>query len=656
MIYYIYTNIVYSNYLLCKGDKTVIMSYSAKDIQVLKGLEPVRVRPAMYIGNTNRVGLNHLVQEIIDNSVDEHLVGHCDTIKVKLNKDGSATISDNGRGIPVDIHETEGICAERVILTTLHAGGKFSENAYKISGGLHGVGTSVVNALSNKLIVEVVRGGYLYVDEYEKGIPKTKLTNGLLPKVKTSRPSGTTMTIYPDDTIFENIKFKASAIRQRIKETAYLNPNLTLIFHNERDGFEEEIYHEPEGIVKFVKDISADLVTYTPVISISGEKNGISADISFIFSEDGDENIVGFTNNITNTEGGTHINGFKSAFAKLINTYARNDLGLLKDKDSNFNGSDIRNGLIAIISVKHPDPQFEGQTKTKLGSSDVIKAMEDIVKEQLTVYFDRNVTILENICNHALAISKKKSNEKVKLTTSRFSFEGNGKLARQESNDADLSELFIVEGDSAGGSAKNARNRKYQAILSLRGKILNVEKAPISKVLANAEIKTIINALGCGFKQGYGNDFDISKINYKKIILMTDADVDGEHIDTLLLTFFYRFYPEIINAGYVYLAIPPLYRVDDGKNKQYLYSDEELEKYRKKTKKKFTIQRYKGLGEMDADQLFETTMDKESRILKQVSINNIFEANQVTETLMGNDVAPRKDFIILHSDEAVIDT
>lgn len=632
------------------------MSYSAKNIEVLKGLEPVRLRPGMYIGNTGRSGLNHLVQELIDNSVDEHLAGYCKNIYVGINEDGSATVSDDGRGVPVDIHATEGIPAERVVYTVLHAGGKFNGNTYKISGGLHGVGSAVVNALSKKLIVDVARDGYLYHDSYEYGNPTTELIDGNLPKEKLkTRRTGTTVTLYPDESIFETVKFKADAIRQRIKETCYLNPELTITFENKRDGKEPIVFHQPGGLSAFVEDISEGLTRTSPVVAISGEKDGISADIVFLMTEDGEENIIGFTNNITNPEGGTHVTGFKTGFAKLINNYARNELGLLKDKDSNLSGADIRSGMQAIISVKHPDPQFEGQTKTKLSNTDVTKAVDDIVKEQLTVYFDRNYEVLKDICDRAVALSKKKAMDKSKINISKFSFEGNGKLAKQESNDAEKCEIFIVEGDSAGGSAKTARNRKYQAILPLRGKILNVEKKPVAKVLENAEIKALINAFGCGFLQGYGNDFDISKLNYNKIIIMTDADVDGAHIATLLLTFFYRFFPDLIREGHIYIAIPPLYRVGEGKNIKYLYSDDELAKYRKTHQNKFMIQRYKGLGEMDADQLYETTMDPDNRVLKQVSINSIVEANQLTQTLMGTEVAPRREYIETHSMDAVLD-
>ena len=632
------------------------MSYSAKNIEVLKGLEPVRLRPGMYIGNTGRSGLNHLVQELIDNSVDEHLAGYCKNIYVSINEDGSATVSDDGRGVPVDIHATEGIPAERVVYTVLHAGGKFNGNTYKISGGLHGVGSAVVNALSKKLIVDVARDGYLYHDSYEYGNPTTELIDGNLPKEKLkTRRTGTTVTLYPDESIFETVKFKADAIRQRIKETCYLNPELTITFENKRDGKEPIVFHQPGGLSAFVEDISEGLTRTSPVVAISGEKDGISADIVFLMTEDGEENIIGFTNNITNPEGGTHVTGFKTGFAKLINNYARNELGLLKDKDSNLSGADIRSGMQAIISVKHPDPQFEGQTKTKLSNTDVTKAVDDIVKEQLTVYFDRNYEVLKDICDRAVALSKKKAMDKSKINISKFSFEGNGKLAKQESNDAEKCEIFIVEGDSAGGSAKTARNRKYQAILPLRGKILNVEKKPVAKVLENAEIKALINAFGCGFLQGYGNDFDISKLNYNKIIIMTDADVDGAHIATLLLTFFYRFFLDLIREGHIYIAIPPLYRVGEGKNIKYLYSDDELAKYRKTHQNKFMIQRYKGLGEMDADQLYETTMDPDNRVLKQVSINSIVEANQLTQTLMGTEVAPRREYIETHSMDAVLD-
>ena len=630
--------------------------YNSQAIKVLKGLEPVRLRPGMYIGSTGRTGLNHLVQELIDNAVDEHLAGFCKNIKVTLNEDGSATVEDDGRGIPVDMHPTEKKSAERVVFTVLHSGGKFNDSIYKISGGLHGVGSAVVNALSKKLIVDVYRDGNVYHDTYECGTPTTKLIDGLLPSEPVrGKRTGTSVTLYPDDSIFETVRFKSAAIRQRLKETAYLNPDLTIIYENKRDNYPPETFHQPGGLVSFVEDISSDLTKTSPVVSISGEKNGIAADIVFVATEDGDENVIGFTNNITNPEGGTHVTGFKSAFAKIINNYARNELGVLKEKDSNLSGADIRQGLQTIISVKHPDPQFEGQTKTRLSNTDVTNAVDAIMREQLTVYFDRNYDVLKDIVDRAVETAKEKAKSKAKVNLSKFSFEGNGKLVRQESSDAEKCEIFIVEGDSAGGSAKTARNRKYQAILPLRGKILNVEKVPVSKVLENAEIKAMINAFGCGFGSGFGNDFDISKLNYGKIIIMTDADVDGAHIATLLLTFFYRFYPDLINEGHIYIAIPPLYRVGEGKNMKYLYSDDELAKYRASHKNKFSIQRYKGLGEMDASQLFETTMDPESRVLKQVSISSVAEASSITKTLMGTEVAPRRAYIEENSRDANID-
>ncbi|MCR5632672.1 MAG: DNA gyrase subunit B [Eubacterium sp.] len=633
-------------------------SYDSESIKVLKGLEPVRLRPGMYIGSTGRTGLNHLVQEIIDNAVDEHLAGYCKNIYVSLNEDGSATVEDDGRGIPVDLHPTEKKSAERVVFTVLHSGGKFNDSVYKISGGLHGVGSAVVNALSKKLIVDVYRDGYIYHDSYEYGKPKTKLVDGLLPfePSPSAKKTGTKVTLYPDDTIFETVKFKSSAIRQRIKETCYLNPELTITFENKRDGYAPEVFHQPGGLSAFVEDISKDLTKTSPVVALKGEKNGIEAEIVFVCTEDGDENVIGFTNNITNPEGGTHVTGYKAAFAKIINNYARNELGVLKEKDSNLSGADIRQGVQAIISVKHPDPQFEGQTKTRLSNTDVTQAVDAIMREQLTVYFDRNYDVLKDIVDRAVETAKEKAKNKTKVNLNKFSFEGNGKLVRQESNESEKCEIFIVEGDSAGGSAKSARNRKYQAILPLRGKILNVEKVPVAKVLENKEIQAMINAFGCGFGTGFGNDFDIDKLNYDKIIIMTDADVDGAHIATLLLTFFYRFYPELITGGHIYIAIPPLYRVGEGKKAKYLYSDDELEKYRKEHKNKFLIQRYKGLGEMDANQLFETTMDPEHRVLKQVMISSRAEASSITSTLMGSEVAPRRQYIEENSKDAKIDS
>ena len=634
-------------------------SYNADSISVLEGLEAVRKRPGMYIGSVSRKGLNHLVYEIVDNSVDEHLAGFCSEIHVTLNKDGSATVSDNGRGIPVGMHK-KGISAERLVFTTLHAGGKFDDSAYKTSGGLHGVGSSVVNALSEWLDVTVSCEGCTYHDRYERGVPTIPLEKGLLPVIGRTRKTGTTISFLPDKEIFEKTWFKEDEIKSRLHETAYLNPELTIIYEDKRVTPEEqEVYHEPDGLAGFIRDLNRNKEALHDIVYFKGESEGITVEGAFQYVNEFHENVLGFCNNIYNAEGGTHITGFKSAFTSIMNAYAR-EIGILKEKDGNFTGADIRNGMTAVISIKHPDPRFEGQTKTKLDNQDAARATGKIVNEEVVRYFDKNLDTLKVVLSCAEKAAKiRKTEEKARtnlLTKQKFSFDSNGKLANCESRNADICEIFIVEGDSAGGSAKTARNRHFQAILPIRGKILNVEKASIDKILANAEIKTMINAFGCGFSEGYGNDFDISKLRYNKIIIMADADVDGAHISTLLLTLFYRFMPELIYEGHVYIAMPPLYKAMPSKGREeYLYDDKALEQYRKTHKGNFTLQRYKGLGEMDAAQLWETTLNPETRILKKVEIEDARIASDITGLLMGPDVPPRKAFIYKHAHDAELD-
>ena len=633
--------------------------YGAENITVLEGLEAVRKRPGMYIGSVSRKGLNHLIYEIVDNSVDEHLAGVCDTIRVTLEADGSCTVEDNGRGIPVGMHE-KGVSAARLVFTTLHAGGKFDNDAYKTSGGLHGVGSSVVNALSTYLDLEVHLGGKVYHDRYEQGKPALELEGGLLPVIGRTRKTGTRINFLPDPEIFEKTRFKEEDVKSRLHETAYLNPKLT-IFYEDRRGEETErqTFHEEEGIVGFVKDLNKKAETVHDVVYFKGESEKVSVEAAFQYTNEFHENILGFCNNIYNAEGGTHLTGFKTVFTTVINNYAR-ELGILKEKDSNFTGADVRNGMTAVISIKHPEPRFEGQTKTKLDNQDAARAASKVTGEEIQLYFDRNLENLKKVISCAEKAAKiRKTEEKAKtnlLSKQKFSFDSNGKLANCESRDASACEIFIVEGDSAGGSAKTARDRSFQAILPIRGKILNVEKASIDKVLGNAEIKTMINAFGCGFSEGYGNDFDIAKLRYDKIIIMADADVDGAHISTLLLTLFYRFMPELIYEGHVYVAMPPLYKAIPARGKEeYLYDDSALEKYRKRHKGPFTLQRYKGLGEMDAEQLWETTLDPKTRVLKQVEIEDARMASDVTEMLMGTEVLPRREFIHKHAQDAELD-
>ena len=634
-------------------------TYDADSITVLEGLEAVRKRPGMYIGSVSTKGLNHLIYEIVDNAVDEHLAGFCTEIHVTLEKDGSATISDNGRGVPVGMH-AKGVSAERIVYTTLHAGGKFDDSAYKTSGGLHGVGSSVVNALSAYMDVQVSRDGYIHHDRYERGIPVVELEDGLLPTIGKTRKTGTKVNFLPDDTIFEKTKFKAEEVKSRMHETTYLNPNLTIIFEDLRGAEPEHIvYHEPDGILGFIRELNAKKESVHEPVYFKGEADGIEVEVAFQYVNEFHENILGFCNNIYNSEGGTHLTGFKTTFTTVINQYAR-ELGILKDKDPNFTGADVRNGMTAIVSIKHPDPRFDGQTKTKLDNPDASKATGKVVGEEIVRFFDRNLETLKNVIGCAEKAAKiRKTEEKAKtnlLTKQKYSFDSNGKLANCESRDASKCEIFIVEGDSAGGSAKTARDRMYQAILPIRGKILNVEKASIDKVLANAEIKTMINAFGCGFSEGYGNDFDITKLRYDKIIIMADADVDGAHISTLLLTLFYRFMPELIQEGHVYIAMPPLYKAMPKKGEEeYLYDDKALEKYRKTHDGPFTLQRYKGLGEMDADQLWETTLNPKTRLLKLVEIEDGRMASSVTEMLMGTEVPPRRAFIYENATEAELD-
>ena len=634
-------------------------SYDANSIAVLEGLEAVRKRPGMYIGSVSRKGLNHLIYEIVDNSVDEHLAGACDTIYVTLEKDGSCTVEDNGRGIPVGMH-AKGVSAARVVFSTLHAGGKFDNAAYKTSGGLHGVGSSVVNALSTYLDVQISRDGYIHHDRYEQGRPVVDLVDGLLPVIGKTKKTGTKINFLPDPEIFEKTRFKEDEVKSRLHETAYLNPALTIVYEDRRGDETEHIeYHEPDGIVGFVKDMNKDLEVLHEVIYFKGESEGITVEAAIQYTNEFHENILGFCNNIYNAEGGTHITGFKTIFTTVINSYAR-ELGILKEKDPNFTGADVRNGMTAVISIKHPDPRFEGQTKTKLDNQDASRVTSKIVGEEIQLYFDKNLEVLKTVIGCAEKAAKiRKTEEKAKtnlLTKQKFSFDSNGKLANCESRDASQCEIFIVVGDSAGGSAKMARNRMFQAIMPIRGKILNVEKASIDKVLANAEIKTMINAFGCGFSEGYGNDFDITKLRYDKIIIMADADVDGAHISTLLLTLFYRFMPELIFEGHVYVAMPPLYKVIPSKGEEeYLYDDAALERYRKTHTGNFTLQRYKGLGEMDAEQLWETTLNPETRMMKRIEIEDGRLASDVTAMLMGTDVPPRKAFIYDHARDAELD-
>ncbi|MCB7303560.1 DNA gyrase subunit B [Bariatricus massiliensis] len=634
-------------------------TYDADSISILEGLEAVRKRPGMYIGSVSTKGLNHLVYEIVDNAVDEHLAGACDLIEVSLEKDGSATVTDNGRGVPVGLH-AKGVSAARIVYTTLHAGGKFDDSAYKTSGGLHGVGSSVVNALSTYMDVKISRDGAVHHDRYEKGIPVIELEDGMLPVIGKTRKTGTCVNFLPDPTIFEKTRFREEEIKSRLHETAYLNPELTIIFNDKRKEPQERVeFHEPEGILGFIRDLNSKKEVIHEPVYFKGENEGVEVEAAFQYVNEFHENVLGFCNNIYNAEGGTHLTGFKTTFTTIMNQYAR-ELGILKEKDNNFTGADVRNGMTAIISIKHPDPRFEGQTKTKLDNQDAAKATGKVTSEEVPRYFDRNLETLKKVLSCAEKAAKiRKTEEKAKtnlLTKQKYSFDSNGKLANCESRDAQKCEIFIVEGDSAGGSAKTARNRMFQAILPIRGKILNVEKASIDKVLANAEIKTMINAFGCGFSEGYGNDFDISKLRYDKIIIMADADVDGAHISTLLLTLFYRFMPELIYEGHVYVAMPPLYKAMPKKGEEeYLYDDKALEDYRRNHSGPFTLQRYKGLGEMDAQQLWETTLDPETRLLKRIEIEDARMASSVTEMLMGTEVPPRRAFIYENASDAELD-
>ena len=672
------------------------ITYDESSISILEGLEAVRKRPGMYIGSVSRKGLNHLIYEIVDNSVDEHLAGECDTIYVTLEKDGSCTVEDNGRGIPVGMH-AKGVSAARIVFSTLHAGGKFDDSVYKTSGGLHGVGSSVVNALSVYMDVQISREGYVHHDRYERGTPVVALENGLLPKIAKTKKTGTKINFLPDPEIFEKTDFKEDEVKSRMHETAYLNPNLTIIYEDRRkEEVEHIVYHEPNGLIGFVKDINKNLDVLHEVIYFKGESENITVEAAIQYTNEFHENILGFCNNIYNAEGGTHITGFKTVFTTVINSYAR-ELGILKEKDENFDGKDIRNGLVSIISIKHPDPQFEGQTKTKLGNTDAKSAVEDVFSSEVQRYFDKNVEELKKILDNSMkSYHARKAGDKARTAVLKqlHDVDTKSKLAACSSKKPEECEVYIVEGDSAGGTVKTARNRKTQAVLPLRGKILNVEKASLEKILLNNEIKAMIASFGCGI----GDEFDITKLRYDKIIILTDADVDGAHISTLLLTFFYRFMPELINAGKIYRGLPPLYKVEyekiennnsyaqnnDSENSthkifheltetynnsskkttkskkkklsRYIFNDAELEKFKKLSNFKIlNIQRYKGLGEMDAEQLWDTTLNPETRILAQVSISDTVEADEITTTLMSSNVPPRRAFIMEEAKYARLD-
>ncbi len=642
-------------------------SYTGSQIVVLEGLEAVRKRPGMYIGSTGSRGLHHLIWEILDNGIDEHLAGFCDMITIALHKDGSITVQDNGRGVPVDIHPVKKIPTIRVVYTTLHAGGKFGNSVYKVSGGLHGVGASVVNALSTKMIVEVRRGGLVFTDTYENGgHPVTKLVNGLIPATGKCNKSdtGTKVTFYPDPEIFDTIDFKSETIKKKLKEIAYLNKGLKLIFKDEKKG-ETYTYYEENGIKSYISYIVNNLKEASPEITtlhdepvyIEGKSGDIEVEIAFQYTTNYSEQINSYCNRINVSDGGTLVTGFRTALTRVMNQYAK-ELNLIKDKEK-LDGKDYRNGMVTIISIKHPDPQFEGQTKTKLGNSDAQVAVDEVFSREVQLFFDKNVEILKKILENSLrAYNARKAGDKARNAVLKQlnDVDVRSKLASCSSRKPEECEIYIVEGDSAGGTVKTARDRRTQAVLPLRGKILNVEKATLEKILVNNEIKTMIAAFGCGI----GDDFDISKLRYDKIIILTDADVDGAHISTLLLTFFFRFMPDLIKEGKIYRGLPPLYKVDykdgRGKQSQYIFNDHELEKFKKETSRKIiSIQRYKGLGEMDSDQLKETTLDPASRILAQVSISDNFEADQITNILMSSNVPPRREFIMEEAQYAKLD-
>ncbi|PLT33220.1 DNA topoisomerase (ATP-hydrolyzing) subunit B [Bacillus sp. V5-8f] len=619
--------------------------YDENQIQVLEGLEAVRKRPGMYIGSTSVKGLHHLVWEIVDNSIDEALAGFCDEIKVIIEKDNSITVIDNGRGIPVGIHEKMGRPAVEVIMTVLHAGGKFGGGGYKVSGGLHGVGASVVNALSTELEVFVHREGNVHYQKFERGVPQADLK-----VIDQTDRTGTTIHFTPDGEIFtETLEYEFETLATRLRELAFLNRGIKISIEDKRDGKERsnEYYYEG-GIKSYVEHLNRTKeVLHEEPIYIEGEKEGISVEIALQYNEGFTSNLYSFANNIHTYEGGTHESGFKTALTRVINDYARKN-GLIKESDSNLSGEDVREGLTAIISVKHPDPQFEGQTKTKLGNSEASTITNSVLSEKLESFMLENPSVARRMVDKGLMAARarlaaKKARE---LTRRKSALEVSslpGKLADCSSKDPSISELYIVEGDSAGGSAKQGRSRHNQAILPLRGKILNVEKARLDKILSSQEIRTIITALGTGI----GEEFDISKTRYHKIIIMTDADVDGAHIRTLLLTFFFRYMRQIVDAGYIYIAQPPLYKVQQGKRIEYAYNDRQLDAIMAEipSQPKPGIQRYKGLGEMNPEQLWETTMNPETRTLLQVKLEDAIEADSTFDMLMGDKVEPRRDFI-----------
>ena len=622
--------------------------YGADQIQILEGLEAVRKRPGMYIGSTSLRGLHHLVYEIVDNSVDEALAGYCDTIEVTINPDNSVTVVDNGRGIPVGINHKAGIPAVEVVFTILHAGGKFGGGGYKVSGGLHGVGASVVNALSNWLEVKIFQGGQVYMQRYERGKVVKKLE--VIDTCDEER-TGTTVTFMPDDTIFEETVFDFDTLKNRLREMAFLTKNLKIVLRDTRgEEVNERTFHYAGGIKEFVTYLNrSKTALYEDVLYFEGKQNNVYVEVAMQHNDSFNESVFSFVNNITTPEGGTHLTGFRNAITKTFNDYARSSK-MLKDSEANLTGDDIREGLTAIVSVKIEEPQFEGQTKQKLGNSEARAAVDSVVSEQLTYYLEQNPMVAKQICEKSiLAQRAREAARKARdLTRRKTALEGMalpGKLADCSDKNPKNCEIFIVEGDSAGGSAKTARSRATQAILPLRGKILNVEKARLDKIYANAEIKAMITAFGTGIH----DDFDIEKLRYDKIIIMTDADVDGAHISTLMLTFLYRFMPELIKQGHVYLANPPLYKLEKNKKIWYAYSDDELNQIlaevgRDQNNK---IQRYKGLGEMDAEQLWETTMDPEKRILRRVQMDDEMssEVDLTFTTLMGDKVEPRREFI-----------